>query len=73
MKDSTMGGKATTQRTIPLCHKCHIEELHKKGEIRFYDKLGGIGRVVKLGEDLFENSGDINMGNLLIIRFKNEH
>lgn len=64
------GMKAGDDRCLPLCNSCHIEDLHRHGDNRFYRKLGGIGKVESLIYNLHKNTGDEDKANELIERFK---
>jgi len=64
--------KVEDKRIVPLCRECHRNGVHgKHGEPAFYAKRGGVERFEKLGEDLFNATGDIDKSLLLVVRFRN--
>lgn len=47
------GIKPSDDRCLPLCHQHHIEDLHRHGEKKFYDKYSWIwgDDVIKYARD----------------------
>ena len=69
-KDSNRGiaYKANIDCVVPQCHKCHIGEAHRIGEITFWGEA--FEDVKNLSKKLYEISGDVDQGNTEIIKFK---
>lgn len=61
-----LGSKPDDSRCVSLCAKCHGAQ-HAMSEVQFWG--GSMDKVVKLGSDLYDISGDRGAGVCLILKF----
>lgn len=68
------GMKSGDDLTVPLCatwpdrEGCH--DVQGRGEVKFWERFGGIDKAQKLARDLFAVTGDWVKGCELIVRFR---
>lgn len=64
-----MGLKPCDSLTVPLCPDCHNEQ-HRKGEVWFWDRFGGVNNAKKIAQELYNVTGDNIAGMKLIAGFR---
>lgn len=63
------GIKPGDDRVVPLCTMCHKKQ-HATSEVKFYYPYGGWERAVVLAKALYEITGDIEKGKLLVMEYR---